>query len=150
MAWTTFSTVYSIPESLNQTAASHQRPSLKSLFTEADPGGSGHPVSVELSATATTAPAATAGAGENGPSYAGLNTLLVQVAVVFLLNAAYFGMVLTDWATLENGNQSSTGGGTRQGETAMWLQATAQWIALGLYAWSLFAPAVFAEREFHR
>lgn len=71
--------------------------------------------------------------------------LFAQVSVVFLLISAYYAMVLTNWATERDGKDVSS---QKEGEAAMWLQATAQWICLLMYIWTLVAPDIFPDRDF--
>ena len=79
----------------------------------------------------------------------GLKGLLLQVSLTFILVSAYFGMVLTNWASEESNNTLNTGNAdTTKGYAAMWIQVSAQWIVLLLYGWSLFAPQVLTGREF--
>ena len=71
--------------------------------------------------------------------------LFAQVSIVFLLISAYYAMVLTNWATERDGLSVSS---QKEGEAAMWLQATAQWICLLMYIWTLIAPDLFPDRDF--
>merc|ERR1711916_106261 len=71
--------------------------------------------------------------------------LFAQVSVVFLLISSYYAMVLTNWATERDGDNVSS---QKEGEAAMWLQATAQWICLLMYIWTLVAPDIFPDRDF--
>mgnify|MGYP001945643362 CR=1 FL=1 len=74
-----------------------------------------------------------------------MKKLLTEVACIFLLVSCYFAMVITNWATEQRGGDSSN---PTNGNAAMWLQATAQWIALVLYAWTLVAPTIWPDRDF--
>ena len=78
-------------------------------------------------------------------SYAapGLRQLLASVILVFILGSCYYAMVLTNWSTLQANFQL---GNARQGETAMWLQASAQWICCLMYVWAMSAPLLFPDR----
>ena len=67
------------------------------------------------------------------------------MSIVFLLISAYYAMVLTNWATERDGLNVSS---QKEGEAAMWLQATAQWICLLMYIWTLIAPDLFPDRDF--
>lgn len=78
-------------------------------------------------------------------SYAtpGLRKLLASVLFVFILGSCYYAMVLTNWSTLQADFKL---GNARQGETAMWLQASAQWICCLMYVWAMTAPLLFPDR----
>eukprot|EP01035_Chromulina_nebulosa_P020754 gene20754-26910_t len=74
-----------------------------------------------------------------------LKNVLAEVSVVFILASTYYAMVLTNWATLQSNYNISS---PRQGQAAMWLQASAIWVALSLYVWTLVAPKLFPDRDF--
>lgn len=74
-----------------------------------------------------------------------MRNLLTEVAGIFLLVSCYFAMVITNWATEQHGEESAS---PTAGRAAMWLQASAQWIALALYLWTLVAPLVWPDRDF--
>jgi hypothetical protein len=77
----------------------------------------------------------------------GLRGLFQYTSWVFICISCYYAMVLTNWAT----NQSSySATNPKYGDSAMWLQASAQWIALLLYLWTLVAPKLFPDRDFGR
>lgn len=69
-----------------------------------------------------------------------LRVIFQEVSVVFILISAYYCMVLTNWATLQSSSSISD---PLYGDVALWLQASAQWIAILLYIWTLFAPKIF-------
>lgn len=73
----------------------------------------------------------------------GLRKLLASVIIVFILGSCYYAMVLTNWSTLQANFKL---GNARQGETAMWLQASAQWICAFMYVWAMTAPLLFPDR----
>jgi hypothetical protein len=75
----------------------------------------------------------------------GLKALFIQISVVFVLIAGYYAMVLTNWATLQSKKGVSS---PTSGYSAMWLQASGQWIAVTIYVWSLIVPALFPDRDF--
>ena len=74
-----------------------------------------------------------------------LNTLFVQISLVFLCVSGYYAMILTNWGTEQSETSISN---PRIGEAAMWIQAAGQWIAIVLYIWSLVAPKILTDREF--
>jgi hypothetical protein len=62
------------------------------------------------------------------------------------LIAMYACMVLTNW-----GNASADGGSSSSpttGHVAMWMNASASWICVGIYAWTLVAPKLLPGRDF--
>ena len=71
--------------------------------------------------------------------------MFIEVSAVFILVTCYFAMVLTNWATVQSRYGLST---ANSGTAAMWLQASGQWVALAMYAWSLIAPKLFPDRDF--
>jgi len=70
---------------------------------------------------------------------------LTESSLVFILVSSFYAMVLTNWDTLQ---QNSTYENPKTGYAAMWIQATAQWIAIVFYFWSLIAPKLFPDRDF--
>lgn len=70
---------------------------------------------------------------------------LSESSLVFILVSSFYAMVLTNWDTLQ---QNSTYENPKTGYAAMWIQATAQWIAIVFYFWSLIAPKLFPDRDF--
>ena len=71
--------------------------------------------------------------------------MLAQVCLIFMLISSYYAMVLTNWATERTGASVSS---QKEGSASMWIQASAQWIALLMYIWSLIAPDLFPDRDF--
>lgn len=75
-----------------------------------------------------------------------MKSLLVEVSIIFILISCYYSMVITNWAT-EQSKEDETASPTA-GRTAMWLQASAQWVALVFYLWTLVAPSIWPDRDF--
>jgi serine incorporator 1/3 len=90
-------------------------------------------------------PNAGLGAPKEEPDTPSLRVIFQEVSVVFILISAYYCMVLTNWATLQSSSSISD---PRYGDIALWLQASAQWIAILFYIWTLFAPKFFPDRDF--
>jgi hypothetical protein len=90
-------------------------------------------------------PTTVAGSAQTGYGTPNLRATLLEVSVVFILISCYYAMVLTNWATYQADDRLSN---QRLGRTAMWLQASAQWIAIIFYMWALVAPKMFPDREF--
>ncbi|KAJ0181247.1 hypothetical protein K1T71_003332 [Dendrolimus kikuchii] len=62
--------------------------------------------------------------------------------VVFALATLYIMMTLTNWF-----NPSSQL--SKENTASMWIKITSSWVCVGLYIWTLVAPAVFPNREFN-
>lgn len=68
---------------------------------------------------------------------------------VMACSAMYMAMVLTNWGSPTTESSSSDDAATHeQGSASMWIKIVSQWIAAGLYYWSLVAPLVFPDRDF--
>lgn len=74
-----------------------------------------------------------------------LRQILFLVLAIFITLAAYYAMVLTNWATIQSNSSLSD---PRYGTVALWINASGQWIALLIYAWSLVASRIFPDRDF--
>jgi Serine incorporator (Serinc) len=74
-----------------------------------------------------------------------LKLALQSASILFICASAYYSMILTDWGTVRSSSGLSS---AKEGVASMWFQATAQWIALLMYIWSLVAPLVCPGRDF--
>ncbi|CAH2068736.1 unnamed protein product, partial [Iphiclides podalirius] len=61
--------------------------------------------------------------------------------VVFALATLYIMMTLTNWY-----NPSSQL--SKENVASMWIKMTSSWVCIGLYIWTLTAPAIFPDRDF--
>ncbi|CAH0747311.1 unnamed protein product [Diatraea saccharalis] len=61
--------------------------------------------------------------------------------IVFALATLYIMMTLTNWY-----NPSSEL--SKENAASMWIKITSSWLCIGLYIWTLAAPAVFPDRDF--
>ncbi|CAH0722656.1 unnamed protein product, partial [Brenthis ino] len=61
--------------------------------------------------------------------------------IVFALATLYIMMTLTNWY-----NPSSQL--SKENVASMWIKITSSWLCVGLYVWTLVAPAIFPDREF--
>ncbi|KAI5635363.1 serine incorporator (Serinc) domain-containing protein [Phthorimaea operculella] len=61
--------------------------------------------------------------------------------MVFALATLYIMMTLTNW--YNPADQLST-----QNTASMWVKMVSSWMCVGLYVWTLIAPAVFPDRDF--
>jgi len=84
----------------------------------------------------------TAGVAHNSPSMRKLNRFF---HLTMTLGSFYITMIMTNW-----GLDSTTNDTRWYGYPAnMWLITVGQWFTMLLYAWVLFAPLVFSDREFN-
>ena len=77
------------------------------------------------------------GSKQSRPSWK-LNILLALVS-------CWFAMALTGWGAVEVGGNAAN---PDVGNVSMWMIITSQWVALGLYLWTLLAPKLFPDRDF--
>lgn len=62
--------------------------------------------------------------------------------IVFALATLYIMMTLTNWF-------NPTSQLTKENTASMWVKITSSWLCIGLYVWTLIAPAVFPSRDFN-
>uniref|UniRef100_M4BDY2 RxLR effector candidate protein n=1 Tax=Hyaloperonospora arabidopsidis (strain Emoy2) TaxID=559515 RepID=M4BDY2_HYAAE len=65
-----------------------------------------------------------------------------QFHVLMVLASLYMAMVLTNWGSFDGSSSSD------DAVFSMWVKVISQWVASGLFLWTLVAPAVFPDREF--
>ncbi|CAI5741890.1 unnamed protein product [Peronospora destructor] len=65
-----------------------------------------------------------------------------QFHVLMVLASLYMAMVLTNWRSFDG--SSSNGDAI----VTMWVKVISQWVASGLFLWTLVGPAVFPDRNF--
>ncbi|CAM9823121.1 unnamed protein product, partial [Discosporangium mesarthrocarpum] len=65
--------------------------------------------------------------------------------IVMVLIAMYFGMMLTNWGSLNTSGESND---PKNGWVAMWLTASGQWVCILLYIWTIIAPRLLPDRDF--
>lgn len=67
----------------------------------------------------------------------------LQFYLVFALASMYLAMLMTGWGTgSEQKDQIDVGW------TSVWVKTVSQWVAGGLYCWTLVAPVLFPDRVF--
>ena len=59
--------------------------------------------------------------------------------------SCWFAMALTGWGSIQSGGNVVD---PLVGKTNMWIIIGTQWLALGLYLWTLVAPRIFPDRDF--
>lgn len=62
--------------------------------------------------------------------------------LVFALATLYIMMTLTNWF-------NPTSQLSKENVASMWIKITSSWLCIGLYVWTLIAPAVLPDREFN-
>ncbi|KAG2899839.1 hypothetical protein PC115_g16425 [Phytophthora cactorum] len=65
-----------------------------------------------------------------------------QFHVLMVLASLYMAMVLTNWGSFDGSSSND------DEIVTMWVKAISQWVASGLFLWTLVAPAVFPNRDF--
>ena len=98
------------------------------------------------SSTISKVPEASINIQENSVEHVmSLRSILQEISIIFILASSYYAMVLTNWSTLKSSQITAD---PRTGTDSMWLQASALFICLILYIWSLIAPKLFPDRDF--
>jgi hypothetical protein len=64
--------------------------------------------------------------------------------LILLFASMYMSMLLTDWGTKTVSDEIVDHSAT----ASMWVKIVAQWVTVGLFAWTLVAPAILTDREF--
>ena len=65
----------------------------------------------------------------------------------------YLAMLFTNWASVSlndggNGSDGDSPLSAQFGPVNFWIKVISGWISILLYIWSLYAPAIFPDREF--
>jgi serine incorporator 1/3 len=84
-----------------------------------------------------------------------------KLNVVMALISCYVAMILTGWGTIAGALVEASGGGDENSDQAamnaanpmvgrvnMAILGISQWLAIGLYCWTLVAPRLFPDRDF--
>lgn len=74
-------------------------------------------------------------------------TDLWKLNIVMALISCWVAMTLTGWGTIYNYDQSDIANPTA-GRVNMAILGISQWLAIGLYMWTLLAPKIFPDRDF--
>lgn len=66
------------------------------------------------------------------------------------VGAIYMAMLLTNWGAAVDSTEVSDNpaGAATRGNTAMWITILTQWLAVGMYVWTLSAPRLMPDRDF--
>lgn len=73
---------------------------------------------------------------------------LWKLNVVLALISCWVAMTLTGWGTIEGAEGGSDAANPQVGRVNMAMIGISQWMAIGLYIWTLVAPRVFPNRDF--
>ena len=71
-----------------------------------------------------------------------------KLNVVMALISCYVAMILTGWGTIEWLDENSNAANPTVGRINMTIIGISQWLAMGLYVWTLVAPRLFPDRDF--
>jgi hypothetical protein len=71
-----------------------------------------------------------------------------KLNAVMALICCWVAMTLTAWGTIEDMNENQNAANPTVGRVNMAMLGVSQWIAIGLYSWTLLAPQLFPDRDF--
>jgi serine incorporator 1/3 len=71
-----------------------------------------------------------------------------KLNVVMALIACWVAMTLTGWGTIEELSVAHNAANPTVSRANMAIIGVSQWLAIGLYIWTLAAPRLFPDREF--
>lgn len=73
-----------------------------------------------------------------------------KLNVVMVLICCFVAMILTGWGTITRVNEEdNTAANPTVGRVNMAMIGISQWLAIGLYTWTLVAPRLFPDRDFN-
>jgi len=79
----------------------------------------------------------------------GIGPHIWKLNVVMALISCYVAMILTGWGTLEGAlDENMNAANPTVGRVNMAILGVSQWLAIGLYTWTLVAPRLFPDRDF--
>mmetsp|Transcript_14017 Transcript_14017/g.23780 ORF Transcript_14017/g.23780 Transcript_14017/m.23780 type:complete len:457 (-) Transcript_14017:285-1655(-) len=73
---------------------------------------------------------------------------LWKINVVMALISCWVAMTLTGWGTVDNVDDNLRAANPTAGRVNMAILGVSQWLAIGLYIWTLLAPRIFPDRDF--
>jgi hypothetical protein len=71
-----------------------------------------------------------------------------KLNVVMALISCYVAMILTSWGTVNSLDENRNAANPTVGHVNMAILGVSQWLAIGLYSWTLIAPRLFPDRDF--
>jgi hypothetical protein len=71
-----------------------------------------------------------------------------KLNVVMALISCYVAMILTGWGTVNGLDENHNAANPTVGHVNMAILGISQWLAIGLYSWTLLAPRLFPDRDF--
>ncbi|KAL3910732.1 MAG: hypothetical protein SGARI_001978 [Bacillariaceae sp.] len=75
-------------------------------------------------------------------------THMWKLNIVMALISCYVAMILTAWGTINGLDENHNAANPTIGRWNMAILGLSQWLAIGLYAWTLVAPRLFPDRDF--
>lgn len=76
------------------------------------------------------------------------STEIWKLNAVMALICCWVTMILTGWGTIEDLNENQNAANPTAGRVNMAMIGVSQWVAIGLYMWTLLAPRMFPDRDF--
>jgi hypothetical protein len=76
------------------------------------------------------------------------NAHVWKLNVVMLLISCFVAMTLTGWGTIEELDENANAANPTVGRVNMAMLGISQWLAIGLYVWTLLAPRLYPDYEF--
>ena len=71
-----------------------------------------------------------------------------KLNVVMALISCYVAMILTSWGTVDGLDENHNAANPTVGRANMAILGVSQWLAIGLYSWTLIAPRLYPDRDF--
>ena len=71
-----------------------------------------------------------------------------KLNIVMGLISCYVAMILTGWGTVDGLDENHNAANPTVGRVNMAILGVSQWLAIGLYSWTLIAPRLFPDRDF--
>ncbi|KAG7338994.1 serine incorporator domain containing protein [Nitzschia inconspicua] len=71
-----------------------------------------------------------------------------KLNIIMALISCYVAMILTSWGTVDGLDENHNAANPTIGRWNMAILGLSQWLAIGLYAWTLIAPRLFPDRDF--
>ena len=87
---------------------------------------------------------------EQGERGATSGTDLWKLNAVMALICCWVAMILTGWGTIEDLNEHQNAANPTAGRVNMAMIGVSQWVAIGLYGWTLLALQLFPDRDFSK
>jgi len=97
----------------------------------------------------TTGMVSSSSSNNSGQTESSSLTHVWKLNIVLALISCYVAMILTGWGTVDGMDDTNHNAANPTiGRVNMAILGVAQWMALGLYGWTLLAPTFFPDRDF--